>query len=262
MTEWKEMLNRIKDWVVEAGKKQAQRFEQPMTLKAKTSAIDLVTDVDIWTERFLIDKIQTTYPNHAILTEESGHHAGDAEYEWVIDPIDGTTNFAHGFPLFCISVAVKRRNETVIGVVYLPKLDELYETIKGEGAFLNGRPIVVSDRNRLPEAVVATGFPYDRATDPDNNVDYFNGVVTKVGGIRRTGSAAIDLCQVAAGRFDGYWEFKLNPWDIEAGILMVNEAGGVTKRIKQRKGHFVLAGNDAIFQKLNTILESVKPIES
>lgn len=258
--EWQQMLANIKEWVREAGEEQSLRFEQPMKMETKSSEIDLVTDVDVWTENFLIEKIKSTYPTHAILTEESGQYDGDADYEWVIDPIDGTVNFAHGFPLFCISIAVRYRGEAVIGVVYVPRLNELYESIKGNGAFLNGKRIYVSAIDRAAKAIVATGFPYDRATDPDNNVDYFNGVITNVGGIRRTGSAAIDLCQVAAGRFDGYWEFKLNAWDVEAGLLLVDEAGGITKRIEQEKGTFVLAGNPVIYHELDEMLQRVKPI--
>ncbi|PWA10696.1 inositol monophosphatase [Pueribacillus theae] len=254
------MANKMKKWMRKAGEVQIKRLHEPKKITTKSSEIDPVTEVDIWTENFLIHKIQKAYPTHRLLTEESGNYDGNAEYEWVIDPIDGTVNYAHGFPLFCISVAVKHKNETVVGLVYVPMLDEFYEAIKGSGAFLNGKRISVSSIDKLKKAVISTGFPYDRATDPLNNVDYFNGVILNIAGIRRTGSAAIDLCQVAAGRFDGYWEFKLNAWDIEAGLLIVEEAGGETKRIKQKKGNFVLAGNKMIFPQLEALLNKVKPI--
>lgn len=244
---WDEMLVHIKEWVIEAGKEQVKRLEEPVAMKSKTSAIDLVTEVDEWTDSFFVDKIKMYYPNHKILTEETGAHTGEENYEWVIDPIDGTVNYAHHFPLFCISVAVKYKGETVIGVVYMPKLNEMYEAIKGKGAKLNGEKIAVSKTNELNRAVLATGFPYDKATDPENNVGNFTKLITKIGGIRRTGSAAIDLCQVACGRFDAYWELKMNEWDIAAGLLIVEEAGGKTLTLKMKKGYKVLAGNPQIF---------------
>jgi myo-inositol-1(or 4)-monophosphatase len=253
--EWNVILQHIKQWVKEAGEEQLRRKDQLVKIKEKSATIDLVTEVDIWTENFLLDKIRQHYPSHSILTEESGVHNGEEGYEWVIDPIDGTTNYAHGFPLFSISIAVKYNGETVIGVVYAPALNELYEAVKGQGAFLNGRPIQVSSRKELSQSVVATGFPYDRATNPNNNVRHFVNVVTKVRGIRRTGSAAFDLCQVAAGRFDGFWELKLNPWDIEAGMLLVNEAKGKARAIKQEKGFYVLAGNSHIFGALDELID-------
>ncbi|OLO42217.1 inositol monophosphatase [Alkalihalophilus pseudofirmus] len=254
MNEWLTIKDHIKTWVKEVGKEQLIRMEQPFQMKSKSSDIDLVTEVDEWSEQYLMDKIKSQYPHHAIMTEESGWHEGQAEYEWVIDPIDGTVNFAHRFPFFCISIGVKFQGETVIGVVYVPKLDEMYEAIKGSGATLNGKSITVSRTERLNQAVVATGFPYDRATDPNNNVNHFNAIITKVGGIRRTGSAAIDLCQVAAGRFDGYWELKLQEWDICAGLLIIEEANGKTFSYKQEKGYQVLVGNPAVFNELSGIL--------
>lgn len=255
MKRWYEMLEQMKQWVVEAGTEQVKRLENPIAMKSKTSAIDLVTEVDEWTDRFLVDKIKTHYPDHAILTEETGSYAGEADYEWVIDPIDGTVNYAHHFPLFCISVAVKYQGEVVVGVVYLPKLNEMYEAVKGEGAKLNGKTILVSETKELNRSVLATGFPYDKGTDPNNNVNYFTTLITKIGGIRRTGSAAIDLCQVAAGRFDAYWELKINEWDIAAGLLIVEEAGGKTKVVKMEKGYKVLVGNESIFQQVDELLK-------
>lgn len=261
MNEWFDMAEQMKTWMRQAGETQIRRLQKPMEMKSKTSDIDLVTEVDMWTEQFLIQQIKTAYPAHQILTEETGNYANDSDYEWVIDPIDGTVNYAHGFPLFSISVALKYKQEPVVGLVYLPMLDEMYEAIKGNGAYLNGKRIHVSDTKKLSQAVIATGFPYDKATDPLNNVNYFSGVIVNIGGIRRTGSAAIDLCQVAAGRFDGYWEFKLNAWDVEAGLLIVQEAGGKTKRIQQKKGTFVLVGNEVIFHELDRLLNEIEPIE-
>ncbi|WLR51350.1 inositol monophosphatase family protein [Bacillus tianshenii] len=256
MDKYEGILDNIKKWVREAGEEQLRRFELPMNIEEKSAEIDLVTEVDVWTEEYLLDKIKSTYPDHAILSEESGQFGGKADVEWVIDPIDGTTNFAHGIPLYCISVAVKYKGEAVIGVVYVPRLNEMFEAIKGEGAFLNGKQIDVSTVENERKAVVATGFPYDRAKHPNNNVDNFNAVVTNVGGVRRTGSAAIDLSFVAAGRFDAYWELKVKPWDVEAGLLLITEAGGKIHRLENEQGTFVVVGNPYMYEWLK---ERVRP---
>ncbi|TLS38714.1 inositol monophosphatase family protein [Pseudalkalibacillus caeni] len=252
--EWKTIINSIKSWIIEAGKEQVAKLEKTVSFSEKSAAIDLVTEVDIWTEKYLIDKIQSTYPTHSILSEETGSHEGSEGYQWVIDPIDGTTNYAHGFPFFCISVGVKYNGETIIGVVYAPKLNDLYLAVKGQGAYVNDRSLAVSNRNELHQALVGTGFPYDRATNPENNLDHFVNIVTKIRGVRRTGSAALDLCQVAAGRFDGFWEFGLHEWDFAAGRLMIEEAGGRTRAVPKERGYYVLAGNHAIFHKLDDLI--------
>lgn len=255
MQEWQDVLNHMTEWVQEVGVELEKGLERKLKIKVKSTAIDFVTEMDEWSERFLLDKIRTHYPDHAILSEESGKSEGTSDYEWVIDPIDGTTNYAHGFPMFCISVGLKYKEETVVGVVYAPKLKELYHAVKGEGAYLNGKQIHVSEKTELGQAIVGTGFPYDRATDPLNNVKEFNAVVLKVAGVRRTGSAAIDLCQVSAGRYDGYWEYKLNPWDITAGLLILEEAGGKSEVLPiEGKGLFVRVGNEAIFQELGRLI--------
>lgn len=254
LKEWERMREHIEEWARIAGEKQIEALERKLIINRKSADIDLVTEMDEWTDEFLRNKIKEFYPSHAMLTEETGEHEGDSEYKWVIDPIDGTANFVHKFPLFCISVAVKYKNETVVGVVYIPKLNEMYTAIRGQGSYLNGKRINVSNIEKLSKAVVATGFPYDKGVDPNNNVDNFNRIITKIGDIRRTGSAAIDLCQVAAGRFEGYWEFKINPWDFEAGLLLIEEAGGIVYTRKLEKGYFVLVGNVAIYQELEKIL--------
>ncbi|WP_070121794.1 inositol monophosphatase family protein [Bacillus marinisedimentorum] len=258
MKQYSEILTNIKNWVNEAGEELLEGLERTIEINEKSSSIDLVTEMDIWAEKFLLGKIGEHYPGHAVVTEEGGtvEVVSGSEYEWIIDPIDGTTNYAHGFPMFCISIGVKHHGETVIGVVYAPGLGELYEAVKGKGSYLNGKPLVVSRRKKLRQAVIATGFPYDRAEHPQNNVNEFSKVVLEVGGIRRTGSAALDLCQVAAGRFEGYWEFKLKPWDVTAGILLVEEAGGRVKVEQQDTGLHVLAGNDTIFIELERLLEA------
>ncbi|WP_018923257.1 inositol monophosphatase family protein [Salsuginibacillus kocurii] len=250
VSEWKEMIAQAKLWAIEAGKEQLKRMDQPMDISSKTSDIDFVTEVDIWTENFLKERILDRYPDHALLTEESGVHSGKADYEWVIDPIDGTVNYARGLPAFCISIGIRYKGETVAGLIHAPKLGETYETIKGEGAWCNNEPIQVSTVYTLSKAVLGTGFPYDKATDSDNNVEHFSTMITQIGGIRRIGAAALDLAMVASGKLDGYWELKLKEWDVEAGILLVAEAGGQAEVFPEPKGLSVRAGNKEIFNIL------------
>ncbi|WP_240376280.1 inositol monophosphatase family protein [Bacillus piscicola] len=254
MDEWKDMLRAAKEWAEEAGKYQLERAEAPLVMTSKTSAIDLVTEMDVWTEKYVTEKIREVYPDHYLKTEESGNYDGDSDYEWVIDPIDGTVNYAKGLPFFCISIGIRYQGETVAGLVHAPKLRETYEAVKGEGAYMNGKSLRVSDTSAFNKAVIGTGFPYDKGVDADNNITYINKVIPKVGGIRRLGSAALDLCQVAIGRLDGYWELKLNDWDVEAGLLIVEEAGGRTYVKEEEKGLFVLSANKALFSELRQII--------
>lgn len=254
MKEWSTMLKDAKRWTEEAGAYQLERLEGPMKMNSKSSAIDLVTEMDVWTERFLKDKIKTSYPGHSIRTEESEDETGDTDYQWVIDPIDGTVNYARGLPFFCISIGIRYQGETVVGLVHAPKLGETYEAVKEEGAFLNGRELKTSVTSSLNKAVLGTGFPYDKDVDEDNNLSYVNKIIPQVGGLRRMGSAALDLCQVACGRLDGYWELKLKDWDVEAGLLLVNEAGGKTAVQKEEKGLVVVAANNPLFPVLTDLI--------
>ncbi|MFB5663279.1 inositol monophosphatase family protein [Alteribacillus sp. HJP-4] len=255
MKVWNEMLEHAKTWSIEAGDKQLERLEGPMHMESKSSAIDLVTEMDVWTEKFLTEKIKKHYPDHVMRTEEGGMHEGNSDFEWIIDPIDGTVNYAHGLPHFSISIGIRFKGTTVAGMVYAPKLQEMYEAIKGGGAYLNEKAITVSETKALDRAVVGTGFPYDKGTDPDNNLTHFNNILPKIGGIRRLGGAALDLSQVACGRMDGYWEIKLNSWDIEAGLLILEEAGGVAEVVKEEKGLFVISGSPEIFPQLKALIE-------
>lgn len=249
------MLTLAKEWAQEAGEELLQKAEGPLQMTSKTSAIDLVTEMDVWTENFLKENIQTHFPDHSIITEESGEIIGSAPYEWVIDPIDGTVNYAKGIPFYGISIGIRYQKDTVVGLVHAPKLRETYEAIKGEGAFLNGEKITVSTTDKLDRAVLATGFPYDKGVDEDNNLPHFQVILPKIGGIRRLGSAALDLCQVATGRLDGYWELKLNDWDVEAGLLIVEEAGGKTSVKREEKGLFIIGANEAMFSELERLIE-------
>jgi len=199
---------------------------QPKTIDYK-GAIDLVTSIDKECERKIVATIQDTFPDHSILAEEETELEGTRrEYRWIIDPLDGTTNFAHGYPQFCVSIALEHGDQVIAGLVYDPLRRECFRAVIGQGATLNGKPILTSQVNELDQALLATGFPYDRREHADFYLSFFKAFLTRCQGIRRNGSAALDLCYVACGRLDGFWELKLKPWDIAAGALIVAEAGG------------------------------------
>ncbi|HAL62320.1 MAG TPA: inositol monophosphatase [Chloroflexi bacterium] len=194
---------------------------------ARKGEIDLVTEADLASQRLIVEAIRQRYPDHTILSEEAPRLEGKSEFTWLIDPLDGTINYFHGYPAFAISIALKEREEITLGAVYDPLRDEFFYAQKGEGATLNDKGVKVSTTHRLISSLLATGFPYQRVAIPDNNVPEFSRLVTRVQGIRRGGSAALDLAYVAAGRLDGYWEMHLSPWDWAGGGLLVEEAGGV-----------------------------------
>ena len=187
---------------------------------------NLVTQIDKKAEEIIITMIKRKYPHHDFLAEESGSHNKESEYRWVIDPLDGTLNFTHGVPIFSVSIAVEERGEIIAGVVYEPNSGELFTAEKGKGAFLNRKPIRVSKVDTLIESLLVTGFPYTVRDNPENAIQHFVNLLMKAQGVRRLGSAAIDLCYVACGRFEGFWEVSLSPWDMAAGVLLVQEAGG------------------------------------
>jgi myo-inositol-1(or 4)-monophosphatase len=227
------------------------------------SAVDLVTDVDLQSEQEVCATLLAAFPNHTILGEEGGSRAGagsDPRFRWLVDPLDGTTNYAHGFPFFCVSIGLEVQAELTLGVVYAPSLDELFVAERGRGATLNGKPIQVSGTDRLAQALLATGFPYDRALVP-RAVRSFEALSLASQAVRRAGSAALDLCYVACGRLDGYWEHYVNPWDMAAGALLVAEAGGLVTGIDastfQVDGGEVLASNGALHAELVAALAAV-----
>jgi len=189
-------------------------------------AVNLVTELDKKSEALITGAIKEAFPAHGILAEESAELASPGPYRWIIDPLDGTTNYAHGFPVFCVSIAFEEAGEVKLGVVYNPMLDELFVAEKGRGALLNGNKIAVSKVDSLDRGLLATGFPYDLRTSAANNFDHFENFSRKAQAIRRAGAAALDLSYIAAGRFDGFWEMKLKPWDVAAACLLINEAGG------------------------------------
>ncbi|MCP9461405.1 MAG: inositol monophosphatase [Nitrospira sp.] len=191
------------------------------------SPVNLVTDADHAAEQCVIDYVRRHFPDHGFLAEERGRdQASPSPYLWIIDPLDGTTNFAHGYPIYCVSIGVEYRGRCLLGAVFDPSRDELFTAADKRGASLNGRPLHVSDTKDLGSSLLVTGFAYDIRDTPRNNLDHFAKFALKAQGVRRTGSAALDLCYVAAGRFDGFWEVRLNPWDMAAGSVIVREAGG------------------------------------
>ena len=212
-----------------AGAIQRDRYETNFSVQTKSAAIDLVTEVDHACEALIVDRLNAERPDDAILAEEGGGEDREgADWRWVVDPLDGTMNYAHGYPRFCVSIGVERAGRAEVGIVYDPLLDELFAAVRGQGATRNGRPIRVSKEQEIGRALLATGFAYDVHRSDDDNVDHFAHFVKRARGLRRDGSAALDLCYVAAGRLDGYWELKLHPWDVAAGNLIVAEAGGRT----------------------------------
>ncbi len=222
------MIEFVKDIVLESGKiclaEQKILTQSQVEFKSKK---DLVTHTDRKVENFIIEQITKKYPSHNIHGEETGKTNYNSEYLWIIDPIDGTTSFFHGHPFYCISIALQYQGVTKLGAVYAPKLNEFFYAQKDTGAFLNDTPIQVSETNELIQSVMATGFACLRSDLKDNNLKNFNKIVPQLRDIRRFGSAALDLCYVAAGRLEGFWEMNLNIYDVAAGILIVEEAGGI-----------------------------------
>ncbi len=203
-------------------------------VRHKQKVIDLVTDADLRSEQAIVERLAKAFPTHRILAEEKGLHTKqESPYTWIIDPLDGTTNFAHGFPAYCVSIGLEHQGATILGVVFDPTRDELFLARAGGGAFLNGAPLHVSPTPSIDAALLVTGFAYDIRESARNNLGHFARFALRAQGVRRTGAAAIDLCYVAAGRFDGFWEMKLRPWDTAAGALLVQEAGG---RVTDFKG--------------------------
>ncbi|CAN5419113.1 inositol monophosphatase family protein [soil metagenome] len=222
------MLNFAIETAREAGQILLEKFGRKINISFKGN-INLVTEADLASEKYIIEKIRSYYPKHSILAEESGESIvvieGERTWKWIVDPLDGTTNYAHGYPCFCITLALEHNGEIVVGVTFDPTRDELFAAEKGQGATLNGRPIRISDTEKLSEALLVTGFPYDFA-QRKNFARHFTEFILKSRGLRRDGSAAIDMAYVACGRFDGFWEEGLHPWDVAAGVLLIEEAGG------------------------------------
>jgi myo-inositol-1(or 4)-monophosphatase len=243
----------------ESGALLSRYFERRIGYELKGD-YDLVTDADRASEKLIVERLQTHFPTHGILGEESGLHASRSEYHWYVDPLDGTTNFAHSYPAFNVTLALERDRELIAGVIFDPIRDEMFTAELGGGAFLNGKRISVSQSKDLETSLLATGFP-SRKRHENINVHFWHQVAMVTHGVRRSGSAAIDLAYVACGRLDGFWEFGLNPWDMAAGLLLVKEAGGAASDMKggaaDIKGRHIAADNGKIHAELIQLFREV-----
>jgi len=245
-----------------AGALLTERFHSEFSVhfkgEARNGETDLVTEVDRASQDLIEREIRARYPGHGILAEEGLDEKGPGDYTWIVDPLDGTTNYVHGFPVFSVSIAVALRGETICGVVFNPVSGEIFQGLKGGGATLNSVPVRVSGTALLGRSLLGTGFPYDIRNTSETNLDHFNRFATRTQGIRRCGSAALDLCMVAAGRLDGFWELNLKPWDMAAGALIVEEAGGKVTDFSGRPLHLeakqILASNGLIHTRMLEIL--------
>jgi len=223
--------------------------------------VNLVTEMDTMSEEFIVNEISSGFPHHAIVAEEGSEIDSSSEYRWYIDPLDGTTNYAHGLPIYCVSIGLEKSGELVCGVVYDPSLDEMFSATSGGGAFLNGKPIHVTAETELVRSLLVTGFPYDIRETAADNLDNFAAFAKRARAVRRLGSAAMDLCWTACGRFDGFWELKLSAWDMAAGVLICREAGGVVtdfggEPYDLHSGR-ILATNGFVHQAMQDVLAEV-----
>ncbi len=254
----KNFLEVAKKAALASGEIQMQYLHQEKKVEFK-GEINLVTQVDKLCEKEIVAMIDSAFPTHDILAEEGSGVRKNSEYKWIIDPLDGTTNYAHSYPLFCTSIALEYKGEIVVGVVYEPHLKELFIAEKGAGARLNGGPIHVSKTEKLRQSLVSTGFAYNVKEQKENNINHFENFVMSSQAVRRDGVAAVDLCYTAMGRFDGFWELDLYPWDVAAGFLMIQEAGGEVSDFKWKPFNVymkqILASNHKIHKEMVKILK-------
>ena len=243
----------------EAGALLAAYFERRIGFELKAE-YDLVTEADRASERLVIDRLRSHFPTHSIIAEESGSHAGSSGYCWYVDPLDGTTNFAHGFPMFNVTLALEHSGELIAGVIFDPVRNEMFSCERGSGAYLNQQPIRVSTVSSLEDSLVATGFP-SRKRHLHVNVHFYYQLAMLTHGVRRAGSAALDLAYVASGRLDGFWEFGLNPWDMAAGILLIREAGGKCSDMEggptSLRGPHLLTDNGLIHEEMLAVFGEI-----
>ena len=258
MSDMIEFVEDAKEWAREVGEIQKENLNGDFEIQTKGRNIDLVTEIDKRSEKIIKERINEKYPDHSILAEESDFEEKESEYTWIIDPIDGTSNYANGSSLFCVSIGLKKGDKMVAGCIHIPMMDETYTAFRGKGAYLNGREISVSENDDFETSIIATGFPRDRKTSDQDNVENFRKLIKRVGHIRRNGTAAFELCMVAKGVFDGYWETKLSPWDVAAGTLIVKEAGGRAINLEgeeiEDNGEFIIAGNQKISEKIREVI--------
>jgi myo-inositol-1(or 4)-monophosphatase len=243
----------------EAGALLATYFERRIGFELKGEH-DLVTEADRASEQLVIDRLRSHFPTHSIVAEEGGGHTGSSEYCWYVDPLDGTTNFAHGFPMYNVTMALEKAGELIAGVIFDPMRGELFSSERGSGAYLNNRRIRVSKVARIEDTLVATGFP-SRKRHENVNVHFYYQLAMVTHGVRRAGSAALDLAYVASGRLDGFWEFGLNPWDMAAGILLITEAGGKCSDMHggpmKLRGPHLLADNGTVHDAMLAVFADV-----
>ncbi len=223
--------------------------------------IDIVTEVDRKSEKLIVDLLSARFPQHSILAEEGSNTTRQSDYKWVVDPLDGTSNYAHNYPFFCVSIGLEKAGEIIAGVVYHPIFEELFMAEKGGGAFLNGNKIQVSTVGRLKQALLSTGFPYDVLENPREAIHFFAGFIHVAQAVRRDGSAALDLCYLAMGRFDGFWELRLRPWDTAAGSVILTEAGGRITNFLGKKfsiyDQHVIASNGWLHSEMLNVVADV-----
>lgn len=251
----------IQTWARRAGAILREGFGSEHQVMFK-SARDLVTEMDHKSEEYLLQEIRARYPDHAIFTEESGELTGDLEHAWYIDPMDGTVNYSHGMPIFCVSIGYAEKGDLTLGAIYDPMRDELFFAWKGKGAFLNDKPIRVSVKHELVECMMASSFPPTGSAQHERNLAIFSRFTHTAQNVRRLGSAAIDLAYVAAGRLDGYWQLQNNSWDIAAGVLLIKEAGGEVIGIEGNKDYFsppysLAASNPILLPKILAVIREV-----
>jgi myo-inositol-1(or 4)-monophosphatase len=242
----------------ESGRIQKQHFQKDLSIYHKGET-NIVTDVDLKCQERIMSLIGKEFPDDYVVSEEKDNIFDGHKNRWIVDPVDGTTNYAHGYPFFCTSIAYEVKSEVVCGVVYNPIFDELFVARTGKGSFLNGQRLKVSTTAHMRQCLLVTGFPYDLSTNSRNNIDHFIAFLYKAQAVRRDGSAALNLCYVAAGRFDGFWELKLNAWDTAAGVIVLEEAGGKITGLKGEpfgiyKGQ-VVASNGLIHNEMLRVLE-------
>lgn len=250
-----EVRHIVEEWARQVGEIQLRYFRSAdLEISTKYNDFDVVTRADKESEALIISRINETFPDHDILAEESGEYSRRSSWRWVVDPLDGTTNFSQGLPLFCVSIALEHDGEPVVGVVYAPYLNEMFSAVKGAGATLNGCPIHCSKKTSLNMSVVSTGLPVDKKENRDNNLSAISKVGVEVRGLRRLGSAAIDLCYTAAGLLDGYWELALHRWDISAGSLIASEAGATVGYFRPDRPYSILAATPALYPELLALI--------
>jgi myo-inositol-1(or 4)-monophosphatase len=254
------MKNTLLKAITEAGIILKDNFAGNFKIESKDMIANLVTEIDKKSEKKIIEVIKNDFPQHNILSEEIGALTQESNYKWIIDPIDGTVNYAHSIPITCISIGIEKDGEVIMGAVYNPMMDELFFGEKGEGAFFNEKRIHVSTEDNFAKALLVTGFPYDSSRNPHKPVEVFGRIVYNDIPVRRLGSAALDLCWTAMGRFEGFWEYNLNAWDVAAGCIILTEAGGKLSdfdgkplSIYQRE---ILATNGLIHEQLRKLIKN------